>query len=155
MTTNGDTGSLQPWLEALHAGSRRLADTFATTTEQELTGPSFADGWSIAQVLSHLGSAAEISAGLVQRGVNGDGTGPQREELLPVWDRWNALSPLAQRDAWRTADARHLQLLDSLDPQQQQSVRVPYFAGLLTVPAYPPDTGSPSSPSTPGTSRWR
>jgi hypothetical protein len=55
---------------------------------------------------------------------------------MPVWERWDALSGPAQREAWMAADARHRQLLDSLDVQQRASVRVPYFAGLLSVPGY-------------------
>ncbi|MBQ1093402.1 maleylpyruvate isomerase family mycothiol-dependent enzyme [Streptomyces sp. B93] len=129
-------GSLQVWLEALHTSSRRLADTVASLSERELKQPSMAAGWSIAQVLSHVGSAAEISTGLLERGIAGDERGPVREDLEPVWQRWNTLPPLAQREAWQEADTRHLQLLGSLDMSQQMRVRVPYFAGLLNLPAY-------------------
>ncbi|MGW0082219.1 maleylpyruvate isomerase family mycothiol-dependent enzyme [Streptomyces sp. NPDC003393] len=131
-----EPGTLDPWLHALHASSTRLADTVASLSEQDLNRPSTAEGWSIAQVLSHLGSAAEISTTLLRRGIAGDTRGPSRQEVEPVWERWNALSPLAQREAWQTADARHLDLLDSLDTRQQKSVRVPYFAGPLSVPVY-------------------
>ncbi|MDN3028336.1 maleylpyruvate isomerase N-terminal domain-containing protein [Streptomyces sp. S.PB5] len=140
MTTHTPTthnpNSLHPWLSALHASSERLAETVGALSEKELNRPSFADGWSIAQVLSHLGSAAEISTGLLERGIAGDKTGPSRQTVMPVWDRWDALSGPEQRQAWQSADARHLQLLDSLDAQQQESVRVPYFAGLLSIPVY-------------------
>jgi uncharacterized protein (TIGR03083 family) len=124
------------WLEALHASSQRLNGLVSPLSEAELTRPSYAEGWSIAQVLSHLGSAAEISARLVDRGISGDLTGPVREELLPIWERWDALPPLEQRAAWREADTMHLSLLDSLDAAQRASVRVPYFAGQLSVPVY-------------------
>ncbi|WP_431875806.1 maleylpyruvate isomerase family mycothiol-dependent enzyme [Amycolatopsis sacchari] len=127
---------LPVWLEALHTSSRRLAATVASLSEQELKQPSMAGGWSIAQVLSHLGSAAEICTGLLERGIAGDETGPRREDPEPVWQRWNTLPPLAQRHAWLAADARHLRLLDSLDAAQQSQVRVPYFAGLLSAPVY-------------------
>ncbi|MGA5028790.1 maleylpyruvate isomerase N-terminal domain-containing protein [Streptomyces griseoincarnatus] len=129
-------GSLSVWLEALHTSSRRLADTVASLSERELSQPSMADGWSIAQVLSHLGSAAEICTGLLERGIAGDERGPVREDLEPVWQRWNTLPPPAQLEAWQEADTRHLQLLDSLDMSQQLQVRVPYFAGLLNLPDY-------------------
>ncbi|MEV1026795.1 maleylpyruvate isomerase family mycothiol-dependent enzyme [Streptomyces sp. NPDC050264] len=124
------------WLDSLHDSSQRLARAVGSLTEGDVNRPSKADGWSIAQVLSHLGSAAEISTGLLERGIAGDRTGPVRQDLEPVWERWNALPPLAQRDAWQTADVRHLHLLDSLTPPQQQSVRVPYCAGLLTLADY-------------------
>lgn len=121
------------WLAALHASSRRLARVVTGLTDEELAAPSFARGWSIAQVLSHLGSAAEIGAILVQRGVDGDETAPGEQDTKPVWQRWDAMSAREQRDAWSEADARHIELLESADAS---SVRVPYFAGLLDVAVY-------------------
>ena len=103
--TPGATGSLDRRLTALRAASRRLADRVNGLDERELSRPSMAEGWSIAQVLSHLGSAAEISTGLLERGIAGDRTGPQREAIVPVWQRWDALSGPAQRSGhgrhWR------------------------------------------------------
>lgn len=58
MNTVARTRPLAPWLDALHASSQRLAAATDPLTDAELTQPSFADRWSIAQVLSHLGSAA-------------------------------------------------------------------------------------------------
>ncbi|MCU1679909.1 MAG: maleylpyruvate isomerase family mycothiol-dependent enzyme [Amycolatopsis sp.] len=121
------------WLAALHASSRRLAEAVDGLTDKQLATPSYASGWTIAQVLSHLGSAAEIGAVLVQRGIDGDPTGPGEQDTKPVWQRWDAMSALEQRAAWREADARHLKLLDSADIAD---VQVPYFAGLLSVPVY-------------------
>ena len=119
------------WLDALHASSRRLADLVAGMAEEQLTTPSYARDWSIAQVLSHLGSAAEIGAVLVRRGIDGDPTGPGERDTKSVWQRWDAMSPVQQRDAWFEADNRHLALLDST-----VDVQIPYFAGLLSVPVY-------------------
>jgi uncharacterized protein (TIGR03083 family) len=132
----GMTHDTDRWLAALHTSSRSLNTIVSELSERELNQPSYAHGWSLAQVLSHLGSAAEISAMLVDRGRAGNMTGPVREELLPIWERWDALSPLDQRAAWRVADARHLSLLDSLDVAQRASMKVPYFAGQLSVPVY-------------------
>lgn len=135
MTTEACT-TFATWLAALHASSQRLAAAVGGLSERELSGPSFADGWSVAQVLSHLGSAAEIGAGLVGRGLAGSTQAPSRPEIEPVWERWNALGPAEQREHWRQADARHLRLLDSLDERQRATLRVPYFAGLLDPSAY-------------------
>jgi hypothetical protein len=90
-------GDLDLWLAALHASSRRLANAVNGLSEKELSHPSFTDDWNIAQVLSHLGSAAEISTSLLERGLVGDTTGPQRETVMPVWERWDDLSGPAQR----------------------------------------------------------
>lgn len=130
------TAPLDSWLTALHTCSERLAAAVGGLSDEELLRPSFADGWSIAQVLSHLGSAAAICTTIVERGLAGDLTPPRQEDSVPVWDRWNALSATAQRDAWREADIRHLELLDSLDDTERVSLRIPYFSGPIGVRDY-------------------
>ncbi|WP_030179923.1 maleylpyruvate isomerase family mycothiol-dependent enzyme [Streptomyces sp. NRRL S-813] len=124
------------WLAALHASSDRLNTAVVDLSDEALSRSSFADGWSISQVLSHLGSAAEICTALVERGLKGEPAGPQREDLLPVWARWDALPGPAQRAAWQEADARHLHLLDGLTDDQRESLRVPYFSGPLGIAEY-------------------
>ncbi|MEV0055928.1 maleylpyruvate isomerase family mycothiol-dependent enzyme [Saccharopolyspora shandongensis] len=121
------------WLAALHASSQRLAEWVADLTDDQLSTPSYADGWSIAQVLSHLGSAAEIGVVLVQRGIDGDPTGLAERDITPVWRRWDAMSATEQREAWRAADTRHLELLGSA---VDATLRIPCCAGLLSVPFY-------------------
>ncbi|WP_373317737.1 maleylpyruvate isomerase N-terminal domain-containing protein [Planotetraspora silvatica] len=68
---------------------------------------SLASGWTVAQVLSHLGSAAEICTMLVKRAIAGDTSGPAMEDMRPVWQRWDALAGPAQRDAWQAANTKH------------------------------------------------
>lgn len=134
--TTPTAAPLESWLSALRTSSERLASAVGGLSDPALSQPSFADGWSIAQVLSHLGSAAEICTSLVERGLAGDATGPRREDMVPVWERWNALPGPAQRDAWQAADVRHRRLLESLDAGERAALRVPYFSGLLSVPDY-------------------
>jgi uncharacterized protein (TIGR03083 family) len=126
----------EDWLKALRATSERLDGRVRGLSEKDLARPSFAEGWSIAQVLSHLGSGAEIGVMLLERGIRGRTNGPVHDEVLPIWERWDALGPLEQRAAWQDANARHLGLLDSLNAAQHASARVPYFAGLLSVADY-------------------
>lgn len=125
-----------PWLAALEASSARLAAASAPFTPDDLARPSFASEWTVAQVLSHLGSAAEISSTLLERGVAGSGEGPQVQQLRPIWARWDAMPPSEQRSAWLAADARHRDLLSGLDEAQLDDVRVPYFSGLLDITTY-------------------
>jgi uncharacterized protein (TIGR03083 family) len=130
------TASAPPWLAGLSASSQRLCEQAEALPVQELSRPSFAAEWSIAQVLSHLGSAAEICAALVERGLAGDLSGPRREQVEPVWQRWNAMTPQEQRSQWYLADTRHLQLLRSITDEQAETLRVPYFSGPLTLAEY-------------------
>jgi uncharacterized protein (TIGR03083 family) len=98
--------------------------------------PSYDDEWTIADVLSHLGSGAEIFAAVLAAGVEGR-EAPGVEEFQPIWARWNAKSPPDQvRDAI-AADAAFLAAVDALDPEQRASWRIEMFgaeqdlAGLL------------------------
>jgi len=128
--------SVEPWLDALHASSSRLAAAVDGLSDEELARTSYDTEWTIAQVLSHLGSGAEIFAGLLERGIAGQTGAPGQEELVAIWDRWNALSGPEQRAQWRVADARHLEIIDSLSAEQRESLRVPFFAGLVDLQTY-------------------
>lgn len=116
-------------LQALDVSSDRLAKHVDDLTPDDLNRPSSAHGWRIADVLSHLGSAAEICTVLARRSTRGDTTAPTRELVEPIWDRWNQMSPARQRSAWRDADTGFRALLSTLDP----ATRVPYFSGLLDL----------------------
>lgn len=120
------------WLNALESSSARLRAIVEALPEDVLAKPSYASGWSIARVLSHLGSAAEICAGLIDRGSTGDRTPPSADDTRPVWARWDSMSAIEQRAAWYEADQRHRELVAAADP----TTIVPYFAGPLTVPEY-------------------
>lgn len=85
-------------LAALQHARDRLAAIVGSLTGDEVERPSY-HSWSIAQVLSHLGSGAEISTLRLAAGLPG-GVAPGSDEIQPIWDRWNAKSPQDQvRDA--------------------------------------------------------
>ena len=128
--------SVDPWLDALHASSSRLAAAVDGLSDEELSRTSYSKDWTIAQVLSHLGSGAEIFAGLLELGIAGKTEMPGQEEFVAIWDRWNALSAPEQRAQWRESDARHLALIDSLSAEQRESVRVPFFVGPIDLLTY-------------------
>ncbi|MGI5248038.1 maleylpyruvate isomerase N-terminal domain-containing protein [Actinacidiphila glaucinigra] len=116
-------------LAAMHTASWRLGATVGGLSGEQLLTPSFADGWSLAQVLVHLGTGAELCTAAVRRGLTGDLTRPSREEIADVSEQWIPLKPTAQRDAWQEAESALLRLLDSLDAEVRASVTVPYFTG--------------------------
>lgn len=126
----------QRWLIALQTASDDLNSLVDGLSGDDLTRPSLAGDWTVAQVLSHLGSGAEICTELVHRGLAGDDHGPQRDELLPIWERWNVLSPAECREQWKRADRAHLDLLASISIEQENSLRVPYFAGPMDLTTY-------------------
>jgi uncharacterized protein (TIGR03083 family) len=133
MSNSMITTETADWLTAVDDSSRRLRNLVAGMSDADLGAPSYAAGWSVAQVLSHLGSAAEIGTSLLRRAVAGDASAPTSADTVPVWDRWNALAPTAQRAQWVAADATHRAALRTA---AELPVRVPYFAGLLNVREY-------------------
>ena len=88
---------------------RRIAEPLDDATVER---PAYPSEWSIAQVLSHLGSGAEIMQRRLDDTVSGRDT---PESFAPsVWDEWNAKSPRAQVDDALTADAALLARLEAV-----------------------------------------
>ena len=113
-------------LTALRHSHDRLAGAVTPLTDDQVSGPSYDDDWTIAQVASHLGSGAEVfelfvAAGLRQAPV------PGVEQFRPIWDTWNAKSAPGQvKDAVR-ADAAFLDQVAALPPGEREQWRLDLF----------------------------
>ncbi|HVC13881.1 MAG TPA: maleylpyruvate isomerase N-terminal domain-containing protein [Acidimicrobiales bacterium] len=101
------------WLGVLERSHHRLTGLARELDEQQLRAPSYCDDWSIAQVLSHLGSGAEIVGAAVAAVAAGERP-PSRDTYPAVWDRWNAMSPREMRDQGLAADEGYVVLLQRL-----------------------------------------
>jgi uncharacterized protein (TIGR03083 family) len=102
----------QAQIDALRSSVERLRDLVALLTEEQLARGAYPTEWSIAQVLSHLGSAAVITQRRLEDGLAGQDT---PDDFAPgVWDFWNAKEPVAQRDDALAADAALLDRLEAL-----------------------------------------
>ncbi|WP_306215030.1 maleylpyruvate isomerase N-terminal domain-containing protein, partial [Actinoplanes sp. RD1] len=102
-----------------------VATTRALTTEQ-ITGPSGAAEWTVADVLSHLGSGAEIQlAGL--RAALGEGEAPGPGFNQSVWDRWNALSPQEQATGWQEPNAALVAAFEAVPESRHDDLKVTTF----------------------------
>ena len=108
-----------------------LAGRAAALSDDDLALTSGASDWTVAQVLSHLGSAAEIrTAGLEAALTGGD---PPGQDFNPgVWDRWNAKSPRAQAEDYVAAEAACLAMVEGLSAEQRAELLVP--VGFLPRP---------------------
>ena len=90
----------------------------------------------MAQVLSHVGSQAELFQLLARCRALG-GQAPGRDTMLPIWQRWDALPPDAQATECVAANERLVRRLEGLDAGRLASFRVAAFgreldaAGLL------------------------
>ena len=100
-------------------------------TDEQLTGPSGAAEWTVAQVLSHLGSGAEIGLATLESALGtGPATGPGFNES--VWDRWNALGPREQAANFLDHDARLVAAFEALTAEERTTTQVDL--GFLPAP---------------------
>jgi uncharacterized protein (TIGR03083 family) len=116
----------QPWVSALRASHERLSGIVAGLDSDGLRAQSYDTEWSIADVLSHLGSGAEIHLLTVNAGAAG-GPPPAREQFQEIWDRWNAKTPEAQAADSVTANEILVSRVESLTPAERESFSVAMF----------------------------
>jgi uncharacterized protein (TIGR03083 family) len=93
-TTDPNPAVLDRALAALRHSRDHLAAVVGSLTGDEVEQPSY-HSWSIAQVLSHLGSGAEIFQLRLAAGFP-DGAAVDDDEIHAIWDRWNAKPPQDQ-----------------------------------------------------------
>ncbi len=126
VTTDADP--LETVLPALRSSHARLAAVAGPLTADEVTDPSYCDEWTIAQVLSHLGSGAEIFGLLLDAGLRGeDAPGP--DQYQEIWSRWNGKSPRDQTRDGIVADGAFLDRLGAVDPAARATWRLTFFGG--------------------------
>ena len=110
-------------LTALRAEHDAVTAVVRALTPEQLTGPSGATEWTLAQVLSHLGSGAEITLAGLQAAL-GQREAPAGDFNPSVWDRWDAMEPEQQRAGFLEHDAALVEALEALDAGQRDSLRV-------------------------------
>jgi uncharacterized protein (TIGR03083 family) len=124
--------SLDDWLAALVASHQRLAAAVGPLSAREVIARSYASEWSIAQVLAHLGSGAEIFGLFVSAGLH-DAPAPGVAEFEPLWERWNTKSPEDQVSDALVADQAFLDQIEALDKKQRQGWHLSMFGGDQTL----------------------
>jgi uncharacterized protein (TIGR03083 family) len=121
-----------PWLRALRASHDRLVTIVGTLDSGDLTRQSYASGWSIAQVLSHLGSGAEIFSLNVTAGLAG-GDPPAGEKFQAIWDVWNARPPQEQASVSLAANEEAVSRVEGLSAEKRDAFRVQMFGMTLDL----------------------
>jgi uncharacterized protein (TIGR03083 family) len=118
-------------IDADHRTYERLAPVVRDLPDDQLTGPSGASEWTVAQVLSHLGSGAEITLDTLRAAQEGRERAGDANE--GVWARWNAMPPRDQADGYLRAGGELDRALAELDQPQRAELRIPM--GFLPEPA--------------------
>jgi hypothetical protein len=115
---------------ALRASHENLRSLVVALDADGVRGRGYPSEWSIAQVLSHLGSGAEINLKVLDAALAGAQV-PGQDSNQEVWDRWNAKSPDDQAADALVADAA---LLERIEAEAGSTVRIPVWGGAVDVP---------------------
>lgn len=106
---------------ALHANHKALAALVPTLSQENLSDPSGATEWSIAQAISHIGSGAEIGRKPIAAAA---GERVAAEDNQTIWARWDASSPADQAAEFVKHDAAYLDTIEALSTEQRDSLMV-------------------------------
>jgi uncharacterized protein (TIGR03083 family) len=117
---------VRTWVEALRSSHDSLVAEVTTLAPEQLGAESYCRGWDVAQVLSHLGSGAEIGLLGLERALV-DAPPLEREDLPIIWGRWNALSPAEKANEMVVWDRRFVSVLQGLDNSSLNSLHVELF----------------------------
>ncbi|WP_244928366.1 maleylpyruvate isomerase family mycothiol-dependent enzyme [Nocardioides sp. W7] len=116
-------------ITSLRAHHDDLATLVPTLTDEQLVGPSGASEWTLAQVLSHLGSGAEISRRPIAVAAGLDVTA---EDNQAVWARWDGSTPQEQAAAYVEHDRAYIETVESLTDEQKAGLSIDL--GFLPAP---------------------
>ncbi len=98
-----DVTDVDVWLDVLAGSHDRLSDLVGGLDDEALGSKSYCSDWTIAQVVSHLGSGAEIMGGTVDAAVAGEDP-PSTDTYPKIWERWNAMTPREAADSGLSTD---------------------------------------------------
>jgi uncharacterized protein (TIGR03083 family) len=117
---------LAPVVTALRHSHDGLARIVAPLDVPQLELPSYAADWSVAQVLSHLGSQAQIFNLFLDAGLSGQDP-PGAEAFQPIWAEWDARDARAQAADSLSANEALVRRFESLDEAQRDRFRLKAF----------------------------
>jgi uncharacterized protein (TIGR03083 family) len=121
------------WIATLRESHERLASLAQPMTPEQVRGQSYCRDWTNAQVLSHIGSGAEIGLMTLPAAL-GDAEPVSRDAFGPVWDVWNAKSPDDQAADAIATDDRQIRTLEQLSDAQLAAISMDFF-GMMQLDA--------------------
>ena len=105
-------------IEAFRRSHDEAARQVADSGPDQLRAGSGAAEWTVAQVLSHLGSSSETALDTLRARV------ANREGNQAVWDRWNAMAPAEQAANFVAWEERLVGALEALTDEELAGLRL-------------------------------
>lgn len=122
-------------VSTLERSHETLESAIAGLSAHDLSGPSYCSEWSIAQVLSHLGSGAEIFKRFGEAGSSG-AEPPARDSFPAVWDEWNRKDPEQQAADCLEADRSFIDFFKSWSEAQIETFELSFFGMDTDAPRF-------------------
>jgi len=113
------------WISVLREQQNHLAAAVEPFSAGQLRSQSY-HSWTIAEVLSHLGSQAEFFTGWLEAGLSGAEPGGQ-ETMRLVWDAWEARTPEQQATDSILENERLVQRFESLNQEELDRFHLSFF----------------------------
>jgi uncharacterized protein (TIGR03083 family) len=112
-----------PWIDALRVAHDDVATRARTFDADDLGRVSGAREWSVAQVLGHLGSQAEIAQAALDAALE-HRDAPGLDANPAIWARWDALDDDGKASGYLEVSERFVASTEELDPATRESVRI-------------------------------
>lgn len=120
----------------LRASHERLRGIVQRLTHDDLTGPSYCRDWTVAQVLSHLGSGAELAERNLEAALGGRPPLDPQKDYPPVRQRWESLPPGEQARRSLEANESCLRRLEGLEEGALRALQMPFFSMTLDAAGF-------------------
>jgi uncharacterized protein (TIGR03083 family) len=122
------------FIAALRGSHDRLSALVSDLDDDGLACQSMCAEWSVARVLGHLGSGAEIALANLEANVAGEEP-PGPEANPPIWERWNAMEPRDVAARFADADRRLVESFDGLGADQLDAmqIKLPFLSDPVDV----------------------
>jgi uncharacterized protein (TIGR03083 family) len=127
-TDNASDHAALARVQALRGAHDRLQAVTESLSPEQLRDRAYPTEWTIAQVLSHIGSGAEISTLTFDAALAGKEP-PVQADLMAIWDRWNAKGPDEQAADALKYNAVLVEKLESLDADQRATTTFASWIG--------------------------
>ena len=115
--------SARTWIAALRGSQQRLAALVGSLTPEQLRAPSYDEGWTIAQVLAHIGAQAEIGQHALAAALSGrEPFG--KDGYRAIRAVWNARDPGQQAVECLVNDREHVRRLEQVTDEQLAGIRL-------------------------------